>query len=204
MELKYEKALQEYKLNINDLPEDAKIGIENINGVLKGINMLQKNGRKVTEKTIKKLNAMDKWVYYEILDVVNDTDKNKGEIPYEEEEVLDEALEESDDDDNGDNYGENNGDDDDDEQGEEGNSGEDEKEYTQQELEGFGVTIDEQLSGVYATGKKQLTLQEIKMYCKKAYDLIFENYENDGDNGIETSNFTLIELEENLYELNKK
>lgn len=90
MELQYEKALKEHNLSMSELPEDAVVGIENIKEVLKGINILQSRGVKPKEKTLKKLKAMDKWVYYEILDYLHETDKNEEEIPYESDEVLDE------------------------------------------------------------------------------------------------------------------
>ena len=91
MELQYENALEEYNLTIADLSDDAKIGIENINSVLKGVNMLQKSGKQVSDKTISKIKAMDKWVYYEILDQVQGSDENEDELPYDEDEVLEEA-----------------------------------------------------------------------------------------------------------------
>ena len=60
--------MQEYDLSFGELPEDARTGIEQIKDVEKAINMLSNRGKKPTDKTLKKLRAMDKWVYYEILD----------------------------------------------------------------------------------------------------------------------------------------
>ena len=92
MELKYKEALEEHDLSISELPEDAKIGITNINDVLKGIAMLEKKGKQPSQATYNKVRAMDKWVYYEILDYLNDTDKNEDEIPFESEEILEEIY----------------------------------------------------------------------------------------------------------------
>lgn len=93
MELKYEEALQEYDLKVSDLPEDAQTGIDNINDVIKGISMLEKKGKRPTAKTLRKLKAMDKWVYYEILDVVHGTEKNEEEMPHDKEELLEDIKE---------------------------------------------------------------------------------------------------------------
>jgi hypothetical protein len=93
MELKYKQALEEHDLSISELPEDAKIGITNINDVLKAISMLEKKGKKPSQQTYNKLRAMDKWVYYEILDYLNDTDKNEEEIPFESDDVIEDFKE---------------------------------------------------------------------------------------------------------------
>ena len=97
MELQYKKAIEEYDLTINQLPEDAITGIEQINHVLKGINMCKKSGKPIKESVYKKLRAMDKWVYYEILDYLHDTEKNNDDIPYEEEDFKDDLSLNSDD-----------------------------------------------------------------------------------------------------------
>lgn len=88
MELQYEKALKEHGLRVSDLPEDAKIGIENIVSVQKGIHMANKKGKQPSQKVVKKLKAMDKWVYYEILDHIEGTDENDEEIPHTDDEVI--------------------------------------------------------------------------------------------------------------------
>jgi hypothetical protein len=92
MELQYKKAIEENSLSINQLPEDAITGIEQINHVLKGINMCKKSGKPIKESVYKKLKAMDKWVYYEILDYLYDTEKNKNDIPYDEEDFEDDLY----------------------------------------------------------------------------------------------------------------
>lgn len=88
MELKYVKALRENNLKVSDLPEDAQTGISEINKVLKGFAMIERKGRKPLSASIKKLQAMDKWVYYEILDYLHDTDNNDDDMPLDAEDVL--------------------------------------------------------------------------------------------------------------------
>lgn len=180
MELQYLNALEEYNLDINDLPEDAQIGIEQINNVITSIQLCEKKGTQVKEATFKKLKAMDKWVYYEILDMVNETDKNEDEMPYDEEdfeEEFEEEMEEEDDDDD-DNYAE--GD------------------------KSIGERIEVDFNEMYKDGKTKISLEQLKSLSKSAYDVIFSGYDEDGDNGIETTNFSLIETSEYEFTLTKK
>jgi hypothetical protein len=96
MELQYVKALKEHGLKISDLPEDAQTGISEINKILKGFTMIEKKGLKPTAASIKKLKTLDKWVYYEILDYLHDTDKNDDDMPVDADDVLgDNSLDQS-------------------------------------------------------------------------------------------------------------
>jgi hypothetical protein len=195
MELQYENALEEYNLTIADLSDDAKIGIENINSVLKGVNMLQKSGKQVSDKTISKIKAMDKWVYYEILDQVQGSDENEDELPYDEDEVLEEAeqfAEEQDEEQ------------DEEEDEEEDDEEEEENPVTPTTTDPKGAQIENDLKVAYDNGKKTITLNELKAISKSAYDVIFDNYDESGDNGIETSYYTLLETDDELFTLTKK
>ena len=89
----YQKLMAEHKLTVAQLPEDAKIGITAIMNIEKAISMAEKKGKKISPDTIAKIKANDKWVVNEILDFLDDTDKNADEIPHEEEEVIDEIKE---------------------------------------------------------------------------------------------------------------
>ena len=185
MELQYLNALEEYNLDVNDLPEDAQIGIEQINNVIKNIELCEKKGTLVKEATFKKLKAMDKWVYYEILDVVNETEENDDEMPYEEEdfteelnEPIHELQEEEEEEDDDDNYAE--GD------------------------KLLGERIEEDFNEMHKNGKTSFSMEELKSLSKTAYDVIFNSYEEDEDNGIETTNFSLIEHSEYQFTLTKK
>ena len=186
MELQYLNALEEYNLDVNDLPEDAQIGIEQINNVITSIQLCEKKGTTIKEATFKKLKAMDKWVYYEILDAVNETEKNDDDMPFDEEEVIEELNEpvhefeneEEEEDDDDDNYAE--GD------------------------KLLGEKIEEDFNEMQNNGKTSFSLEELKSLSKTAYDIIFNSYEEDEDNGIETTNFSLIETSEYQFTLTKK
>jgi len=93
MQYAYEKLMQEYELSYSELPEDAKLGIETIKNIAKAINMAEKNGKKISSQTMAKIKANDKWVVREILDYVDDKDENSDEMPYEDDEIIDEIDE---------------------------------------------------------------------------------------------------------------
>jgi hypothetical protein len=201
MELQYEKALEQYNLSVDQVSEDAQIGIEQINSVLKGINMLQKSGKEVKDKTFKKLKAMDKWVYNEIIDQVKGTDKNEDEIPYAEQDVLEEAEDYAYADDESLKKNE------DQMQSEkvevpqiDGLNESNEIEYDEE----YGYKIDEELKKAFESGKTQIKLNELKSVSPTSYIVIFDTYDETGDNGIETTNYSLIETDEELFTLTKK
>ncbi len=78
LELAYKKLLTEHKLSEGSLSEDAQVGIKSIDDIIKGAKMLEKKGKTVSDSTLKKIRAIDKWTCYEIMDQVNDTDKNSN------------------------------------------------------------------------------------------------------------------------------
>jgi hypothetical protein len=194
MELQYVKAMEEYGLRESQLTEDAKVGIATIKQSLKGVKLNEARGISISPKTIQKIKANDKWVYYEILDMVNDTDKNEDEMPYEEEEILDD-LEVDDEDEN-----------------EQPNEEEEEEERevfqgrkTEQEGDSStGIVIEQDFKAMWDADKKVVKLDQLKSLSKNAYNTIFDNYDESGDNGIETSHFTLIETDEYEFTLTKK
>jgi len=169
MELQYVKALKEHGLKISDLPEDAQTGISEINKILKGFTMIERKGLKPTAASIKKLKTLDKWVYYEILDYLHDTDKNDDEMPVDADDVLDDAgLDKN------------------------------------QNVDQLGLQIESELDNLYASGKKSLTIDEIKSSAPKTYREIWENYEPGDENGIITSKYSFTENNNELFELKLK
>ena len=171
IELQYKKALAQYNLSESKLPEDAQIGISIVTDTLKAANMLEKRGKSISEKTIKKIKAMDKWIYYEILDTVNDTDKNEDEMPFDKKEVIAEIEEEA------------------------------TKSNVNNEK---GKSVETELSKLYESGKNIYTLNELKSSAKNTYDIVFDNYDEEGENGLMTSNYDLIETDKETFTLTKK
>lgn len=89
LNLKYESLLKSNNLTIDDLPEDSQTGIQGIKDVVGAIKMRTGRGKPVSDKIMKKLAVLDKWVCQEIRDFVNDKDTN-GEIPINPDEIVDE------------------------------------------------------------------------------------------------------------------
>jgi hypothetical protein len=169
MELQYIKAIKQNGLKISDLPEDAQTGISEINKVLKGFAMIEKRGLKPTLASTKKLKTLDKWVYYEILDYLHDTDKNDDEMPLDAEDVLD-----------------------------------DDSFQKTPSADPTGIRIEAELDALYASGKRSFTIDEIKNSARMAYKEIWDAYEPGDDNGIQTSKYSFLENDNDLFELKIK
>lgn len=69
-----------------------------------------------------------------------------------------------------------------------------------------GVKVDSELYSLFKSGKTEISFEELKNYCPVVYDIIFDNYETDSMNGVETTNFLLAETENNSenFKLTKK
>jgi hypothetical protein len=178
MEYQYKKAMEEHELTYGKLPEDAQTGIDQIKDIEKAISMLEKNGKSPTEKTMKKIRAMDKWVYYEILDFVHDTDKNKDDMPFEEKQIIAEIKDEQ------------------------KKVSTDEKLTDQQKT---ALEIEQELARMLQTGKKQWESSDIDEFSPVVFNAIYETYhQNDAENGIETTRYSLIESEPSSFTFNLK
>jgi type II secretory pathway predicted ATPase ExeA len=171
MEYQYIKAMQEFDLSYGELPEDAQTGIDQIKDVEKAISMLSNRGKNPTEKTMKKLRAMDKWVYYEILDYVNDTEKNDDEIPHEADDIVAEIKSDS--------------------------------TEVKATADPKGLKIEEELTALFKQGKKAMSIDDIESLAPTTYQVLYDVYDADEENGVETSQFKLIEKPDNLFHLSK-
>jgi hypothetical protein len=167
MEFLYKKAMLEYDLSISELPDDAKIGIQTINDILKSQRMLEKVGKSLTNKALAKLKTQDKWVYFEILDYVNDTDNNDDEAPNleEVEEEIEDKL----------------------------NNTEEEEEEEVDEQTQQGFKIEQELERMFENGNTSCTIEEVRNFAPNTYNLLFDTYTDGEENGVVTSRFSLIE-----------
>ena len=95
MRFQYETEMRNYGLSYKDLPEDAQTGIDNIKDIQKALSLLERTGKQPSPKTFKKIQAMDKWVCYEIVDFVNDTNRNEDEMPFDEDEIIEQIESET-------------------------------------------------------------------------------------------------------------
>lgn len=197
VELTYKKLIEKHKLKITDLPEDAQNGIQMITEVTNGIKMLEAKNMVPKDRTIKRLKSMDKWVYNEILDHINDTEENEEEMPDEElEEEVDEIEEQL-----------------------------KKKNATppaQQSQKGnppatppatiddksadaeLGIAIEAELDELIQGEKREFAIEELKGKASKTYKLLFDTYEKDGKNGVETTKYSLLETSTNVFTLKQK
>jgi hypothetical protein len=74
------------------------------------------------------------------------------------------------------------------------------------EVDELGLQIEDELTQMFETGEKIWDIEDIRRVAKKTYDLIFDKYDDDEENGVETSNFSLLEKdgEEMVFTLRKK
>lgn len=218
----YQKLMAEHKLTVAQLPEDAKIGITAIMNIEKAISMAEKKGKKISPDTIAKIKANDKWVVNEILDFLDDTDKNADEIPHEEEEVIDEIKEtiEGKEGKDGEGEGGEGDDDDDDEDEDESDDDSDDKSGADDSKDGaknetkegiakekekaLGILIEGELAEMHTSGKVDWHSDEIKVKYKNTYNTLFDNYVDGEENGISTTNYELIEKSEEIFTISKK
>ena len=57
---------------------------------------------------------------------------------------------------------------------------------------------------MHSSGKVDWHSDDIKAKYKKTYNTLFDTYEDGGENGIETTNYKLIEKEEEVFTISKK
>lgn len=203
-ELKYVDLMEQNGLELNDLPQDAQVGIQQIKEVMNLVRSNIRRGRNASDKTINKIMAMDKWVCNEIVDLVNETDDNDDDIPYSVDEVEEDFddYQPDEDDDEEEQQEDEQEDEDDDDSSADGEVGDDEigNENTDTVT---GNKIDNELKIAYNNGNTTITLDELKNVSRTAYNIIFDTYDDSGDNGIITSNFTLLETDEYVFTLTK-
>lgn len=173
-QLAYEKLMKDNNLSMDSLSPDALVGIKQITDIKKAMYALEKNGRSVSGATLNKIKAFDKWVCNEILDSMDDEERNDDDAAKAAAKAAAIKTEIKD--------------------------VIDESEA----VDPKGIKIDAELEAVFNTGKTTLTLDELKTSCKTAYDVIFDSYEPEGANGIETTYYTLLETEKQVFTITKK
>jgi len=187
----YEKLMAEHELKLSDLPEDARIGIATIKKIETIITTAESKGKKASKDTLAKVKANDKWVVNEILDFVDEKDENDDKIPHDADEIKEDLN------DNEGNQGDDTGADDN--AGDDNNAGDNSE--ANKEL---GIKIEAELDEMFKTGKVKWSADEIKVRAKNTYNTLFEHYKDGEENGVETTNYKLLETGEEIYTLSKK
>lgn len=183
MEYAYKKLLEREGISVNELPEDAKLGIETINQIERGIAMLKKSPRykgNIPAKTIAKIKANDKWVVNEILDYIDGKQRNAAEeVPNEAKEVIEEIKD--------------------------ANESVIENKKNKVESENEGDKIDAEIVETLGTESEiKMPFSTLKDKAPFTYDIIFNNYEAGNKNGVITSNYKILETEQEVFTITKK
>ena len=177
MKLSFEKAMEEHNISMEDLPKDVKLMINEANDLKSRIEAKKQIGQKITPETMERLKAKDRLLVKEILDFVDERDDEEDE-------------DEDDDNDNQKPFGSSDEDENDDQ------DDDDDQDYD----DGEGVVVDQELEVLVKSGMSKITLDELRSKAPNTYNILFDTYGQDEENGIITSNFSLTETSSNSQE----
>jgi hypothetical protein len=68
----------------------------------------------------------------------------------------------------------------------------------------LGFTVESELEKMFLTNEKEFELAEIKRIAPTTYGVIFDGFDDEGDNGVETNKYRLIETDDEIFTLTKK
>ena len=173
MQLGFEKLLSSYDIDITDLDDDVQTGIKQLETLKKSVESKRRIGQEITPETLKKIKFLDSSIIREILDYIEEND-------------LEEDNEEEEEDDN-----DFSDDDNDNEEEEEEESDEDENEYDMN----LGDLLDQEFTAMKKSGKTEFSMDYLRSNSPNIYQVIWDNYDEGEENGIQTSNFTFTETE---------
>ena len=177
MKLAFEKLIEKYDLEVSELPKITQVEIREINALKGLIESKRTIGQNVTPETMEKLKEKDSSIVDDILGYVEAQDS--------EEEEEEEETESDDSDDDSD-------DDSEEEEAEEEDNSDDEN----------GVSIDSELNELFKSGRTTLNFSQIRNFAPTTYECLFETYGKDEENGIITSNYSIIETSPNSETFN--
>lgn len=167
--------MEEYGLKQSDLPEDAVEGIKIVEGIVKGIQLAEKRGQRVSDLTYRKLKLNDKWVVREIIDFKEGTEKNEEDIPFEKDEVLKEIPKDE----------------------------IKPADQVEQVDKSKGNSVNSELTKLLEDGKETLSASELKKLAPVSYEIIFESYKAGEENGLQTSAYLVKETEVEVFKIEK-
>lgn len=78
------------------------------------------------------------------------------------------------------------------------------KDIEQDAVDPKGVAIDEELKALVEKGIKELKAAELKEKAPTAYSVIFQNYEDGGENGVDTTYYEVRETEAETFTIKTK
>ena len=171
--LGYEKMMEDHNVKVSDLSEEARVGIKTITDAKKGIALAEKKGQTISGDVIKKIKANDKWICGEIFEYLDGTEINKdAAAPHSAIAIIKDPAATA--------------------------------VVTDKDVpavDSVGLKIDTDLKKVFDDGKKVITSDELKTISPEAYDIIAKTYDKDGENGLDTSFYSLREKETGVFAL---
>lgn len=180
MKLAFEKLLETNDLEISDLPKITQVEIKELTQLKSLIESKMTIGQNVTPATLQKIKDKDNAIVDDILDYLGD----------EEDDTDDNLIDRySDDEDTDEDNNDNN---------------EDEDDTDEDNMD--AITIDKELHNLFKSGASVLTLAQLREYAPTTYECIFDTYGQDEENGINTSNYTIVETSFNSeqFKISKK
>jgi len=191
MKLGYEKLMEENNIEEKDLSKDLIVVIREVKQLKSIIQSKRNIGQTPTPETMSKLRFKDKWIVNELLDYIEDSDDDDEDSDDTDQDTDQNLADDSDDDDS----------DDDDDDSDDDDSDDDDND----EIEADGVLIDSELIALLNSGKSTITFTDLKNLAPETEKLIFQNYEPNSENGIITTNFSLIETAQNseIFKISK-
>ena len=177
MKLGFEKLLEEHDIEVESLPNDLQISIEELQNSKERILAKTRIGHNVSEQTLERLRVKDQMVVRALLELIEDEDEDE-----------DNEGEDEDNNNMGNNYNEQDGEEDDD----------DVVNVSPQ----VAIAVDKELNSLFSAGVTTVSLSELRSRARNTYNLLWDSYEQDSENGIATSNFELIETNTNTEEFN--
>lgn len=183
MKLGFEKLIEEHNIDVNDLPRDVQVTISDLEDLKARVLAKTNIGQNISEATIERIRVKDQIIIRSILEVIEDDDDDDDFRSSSRGKSADADEEEEENEDSQDNQ--------------------DDDEIKDIET---AIKIDKELDALCKSGVTKIKLSELNNRAKATFNLIWESYESNSDNGIVTSNYELIETAPNSEEfnLNKK
>jgi hypothetical protein len=171
MKLAFEKLLETNDLEISDLPKITQVEIKELTQLKSLIVSKMNIGQNVTPATLQKIKDKDNAIVDDILEYLGEDE--------DEDDTDDNLIDRFSDDD------------DTDEDNNDNNEDEDEDDTDEDNMD--AITIDKELHNLFKSGATICTLSDLRNYAPMTYECIFDTYGQDEENGINTSNYTIVE-----------
>jgi len=195
MRLGFEKLCEEQGIEYDDLPKNLQVAINECLETKSRILAKTNIGQNVSETTIERIRVKDQMIVRQIIDLLEDDDSDV----YDEDDDSDDdgsndlkgssknnnSDDDSDDDDTDDDSDDNDSDD---------NSDDNSGKSNEMNIDSATlIAIDQELNALHKSGSSEFSLADLRSKARNTYAVLWDSYEANEENGIETSNFSLIE-----------